>query len=111
VPFAEASLPREDAWIAVTDGQYWDDKPRWSPDGNLIYFTSLRDGFHCLWAQRLGPGHRQPIGPAFPVQHFHSARLSVNNAGFVMLETAVTRDKLLINLGEVSGNIWTMSLR
>ena len=71
----------EPAWIAVTDGQQWDDKPRWSPDGDLIYFTSLRDGFHHLWAQRLGPDSRQPIGPAFPVQHLHSARLSVNNPG------------------------------
>lgn len=111
VPFAEGSLPREQEWIAVTDGQQWDDKPRWSPDGNLIYFTSLRDGFHCLWAQRLRPENRQPIGPALPVQHLHSARLSVDNAGVVMLETAVTRDKLLINLGELSGNIWTTSLR
>jgi hypothetical protein len=34
----------------------------------------------------------------------------VNNAGFVMLDMAVTRDKLLIN-GELSGNIWTTSLR
>jgi Tol biopolymer transport system component/DNA-binding winged helix-turn-helix (wHTH) protein len=111
VPFSEGSLPREQEWIAVTDGEQWDDKPRWSPDGNLIYFTSLRDGFHCLWSQRLRPESRQPIGPAFPVQHLHSARLSVNNAGLVMLGTAVTRDKLLINLGELSGNIWTASLR
>jgi Tol biopolymer transport system component/DNA-binding winged helix-turn-helix (wHTH) protein len=110
-PFAEGSLAREQEWIAVTDGQHWDDKPRWSPDGKLIYFTSLRDGFHCLWAQRLRPENSQPIRPAFPVQHLHSARLSVNNAGFVMLDMAVTRDKLLINLGELSGNIWTTSLR
>ena len=23
-------------WIRVTDGQQWDDKPRWSPDGNTM---------------------------------------------------------------------------
>ena len=111
VPFAQDSPTEEQAWIAVTDGQQWDDKPRWSPDGHLIYFTSMRDGFHCLWAQRLRKENRQPIGPSFPVEHLHSPRLSVNNAGLVMLDMAVTRDKLLINLGELSGNIWATSLR
>ena len=110
MPFAQHSPTGEQEWIAVTDGKQWDDKPRWSPDGNLIYFTSMRDGFHCLWAQRLRKENTQPIGPAFPVEHLHSPRLSVNNAGLVMLDMAVTRDKLLINLGELSGNIWATSL-
>jgi len=25
----------------------------WSPDGKLVYFISTRDGFRCVWAQRL----------------------------------------------------------
>jgi hypothetical protein len=37
--------PAEDEWIPVTDGSTFDDKPRWSPDGRMIYFTSDRDGF------------------------------------------------------------------
>ena len=73
-------------------------------------FTSLRDGFHCLWAQRLRPDTKQPIGTAFAVYHAHSARLSMNNTGFLGLEMAVARDQLFINLGELSGNIWTTIL-
>ena len=111
VPFRDGSVPDADQWVGVTSGDAWDDKPRWSPDGNLMYFTSLRDGFHCLWAQRLRPDTKQPIGPAFPVKHFHTARLSMSNAGFTGLETSVGRDKIFINLGELSGNIWTMRLR
>ncbi|HYI93928.1 MAG TPA: protein kinase, partial [Bryobacteraceae bacterium] len=34
-------------WIPITAGDLSDDKPRWSPDGNLLYFTSNRDGFMC----------------------------------------------------------------
>ncbi len=45
----------ENEWISVTGDQGWADKPDWSPDGNLIYFISNRDGFFCLWAQRLPP--------------------------------------------------------
>src|SRR5205814_1594754 len=29
-------------WVRITEGQYWDDKPRWSPDGKAIYFVSNR---------------------------------------------------------------------
>jgi Tol biopolymer transport system component len=111
VPFRDGSVPDADQWVAVTSGDAWDDKPRWSPDGNLMYFTSLRDGFHCLWAQRLRPKTKEPMGPAFLVQHFHSARVSMSNAGFVGLETAVGRDKIFINLGELSGNIWSTRLQ
>ena len=111
VPFHDGSPPSADDWIPLTGGQSWDDKPRWSPDGNLMYFTSLRDGFLCLWAQRLKPDTKHPIGPPFPVQHFHNSRLSLTNTGFAILEVALARDKVLINLGELAGNIWATSLR
>jgi|ERR1700756_2242394 WD40-like Beta Propeller Repeat len=32
-------------WIHVTEGTHSDDKPRWSPDGNMIYSLSERAGF------------------------------------------------------------------
>lgn len=31
-------------WTAVTDGSWYDDKPRWAPDGRTIYFVSNRNG-------------------------------------------------------------------
>jgi Tol biopolymer transport system component len=108
-PFSDA--PSRAGWVQITNGEFWDDKPRWSPDGSVLYFTSLRDGFHCLWAQRLQPDTKQPIGPPFPLQHFHSARLSMNNTGFAGLAIAVARDRIFVNLGEVTGNIWTTRLR
>jgi Tol biopolymer transport system component/DNA-binding winged helix-turn-helix (wHTH) protein len=110
-PFRDGSVPNANEWVGITSGEHWDDKPRWSPDGHLMYFTSLRDGFHCLWAQRLRPDTKEPTGPPFFVQHFHSARLSMTNTGFVGLETAVARDQIFINLGELSGNIWTTRLQ
>jgi Tol biopolymer transport system component len=32
-------------WIQITEGKHRDDKPRWSPDGEVIYFLSERAGF------------------------------------------------------------------
>jgi WD40 repeat protein len=109
-PFRGESTIPEAQWIAVTDGTYWDDKPRWSPDGKLLYFTSDRDGFVCLWAQRLEPATKKPIGPAFAIYDFHEARRSMLNVGYAQLEISVARDKIVFNLGELTGNLWMAKL-
>ena len=111
VPFGGGVGPGVSEWIAVTDGESADDKPRWSPDGNLIYFTSERDGFRCIWAQRLDPATKRPVGSTFPVYHSHSARLSLMNVGLGHLEMSVAADKLVFNLGERTGNIWMAKLQ
>jgi hypothetical protein len=56
----------------LLEGKTGENVPRWSPDGALLYFLSERDGFRCLWAQRLEPTAKTPFGPAVPVHHFHS---------------------------------------
>ena len=33
-------------WIRVTGGNFWVDKPRWAPDGKIIYFLSRQSGFY-----------------------------------------------------------------
>ena len=77
----------------------------------VVIFTSLRDGFHCLLAQRLRPDTKEPTGPPFSVKHFHDARLSMTTTGMIALEVAIARDQIFLNLGELTGNIWTTSLR
>lgn len=109
-PFRGASgtLPiPESEWIAITSGEFQDDKPRWSPDASLLYFTSWRDGFHCIWAQRLHPESKQPTGPPFVVQHFHQARLSMMYLRQDYREMTVARDKLVFGGIELTGNIWS----
>ena len=47
-------IAEEQDWIRVSsDG---DNRPWWSSDGNLLYTVSWRDGFLCIWAQKLDPG-------------------------------------------------------
>jgi serine/threonine protein kinase len=113
-PFHPAPMPSSGAspaeWISVSTGQFWDDKPRWSPDGNLLYFISSRDGFLCLWAQPLDPVSKRPAGPPFGVSHFHDAGRSMMNVSMSTLEPSVARDQVTLNLGEVTGNIWLGTL-
>jgi len=106
VPFRDRSEVPESEWITVTDGSFFDDKPRWSPDGNLLYFVSYRDGFLCIWAIRLDAVSKKPAGVPFPVQHFHRQRLSLVNAALASLTVPVAKDKLIFGLGERTGNVW-----
>ena len=96
-------------WIPVTSGEFEDDKPRWSPDGRLLYFTSLRDGFRCIWAQRLDPGTKAPVGAPFIVEHFHQARRSMMHPRLNYQEMTVARDKIVFGMGELTGNVWMSS--
>ncbi len=107
-PFREGTHNDPDQWIPVTDGQALDDKPRWSPNGNLIYMTSDRDGFTCLWAQPLDPETKHPNGPAIAIKHFHQFQNSLGAVQVNMREIGLARDKIVMPLAELSGNIWLM---
>jgi Tol biopolymer transport system component len=101
------AVPKRD-WIRITDG-FFDDKPRWSPDGSMIYFLSDRDGSFCLWLQRVNPATNAPIGAPVPVYHFHSGRRSIENMGAPLADIAVSRDGVIFPQAELKGNIWMTS--
>ena len=109
VPLRSETPVPESEWIRVTEGEPVD-KPRWSPDGNRIYFTSHRDGFRCLWAQQLEPSTKRPFGPPTDVGHFHSVRRSLVTVGPAFAEISVARDQVVLPLGELTGNIWMTKL-
>ena len=105
MPFRDGQ-PRDEEWIAVTNGERQDAFPYWSPDGNLLYFESDRDGSLCLWAQPLDALTKRPVGPAFAAHHFHDVRRSLANLPIPMFGIAVARDRIVLTLGERTGNIW-----
>jgi hypothetical protein len=49
------------------------------PDGNALYYASERDGYRCLWVQRLDAATKRPVGEAQVLQHFHDARASLKD--------------------------------
>ena len=97
-------------WIAITDGHTPDRNAAWSPDGNLVYFLSERDGFHCFWAQRLDPMTKRPRGQPFAVQHFHQAQKNWEPTDFTGLQLSIGPDSLVFPLRERTGNIWLATL-
>ena len=106
-PFRDEASIDQKEWIAVTDGSTLDVEPRWSPDGSIVYFLSDRDQVHecILGSSGADPVTKRPLGQAFDVFHLHRARLSARtpNAGYTGL--AVIKDKIILSLEEVTGNI------
>jgi eukaryotic-like serine/threonine-protein kinase len=108
VPLDGALPVARPQWIAVTDGGSEDMEPAWSPNGELLYFLSDRDGFRCIWARHLNGAGKQPSGDAFAVSHFHRARRSLRRmtgtTGLIGLSVAPGR--MVFSFGELTGNIW-----
>jgi eukaryotic-like serine/threonine-protein kinase len=111
-PVRDGAAGTEAEWIAVTDGRYSDDKPQFSPDGNTLYFTSTRDGYLCIWSQKLNPTTKHPLGPPVAYEHFHnsSGHLATSPQLQWGSELTVARDKILINLPEVHTDIWMLQM-
>jgi Tol biopolymer transport system component len=108
------SLGGESQWIPVTAGTEVDIVPAWSPDANLLYFLSERDGYRCIWAQRLHPVTKTPVDRPFAVQHFHTgSRTLLTNfrANPAQIGLSASTRGLVYSLEELRGNIWTMALQ
>jgi WD40-like Beta Propeller Repeat len=105
-PFRGPGLIPKQEWITVSESGAFDDKPRWAPDANSIYFTSDRDGSRCVWMQRLNGNSKRPVGDAVPIYHSHSGRRSILNAGSPVSEIGVARDRLVFPQNELTGNVW-----
>lgn len=105
-------VPREQ-WIAITSESEISRDPLFAPSGQFLYFTAEKDGFRCLWARRINPATRVPVGEAFPVRHFHTARLALRNrasSGNIIGLNAGGR-YLVFALTGTTGNIWLEETR
>ena len=95
-------------WIAMTDGGWFDDKPRWSPDGRIVYFVSNRSGIANIWGRRFETSTGAPIGEPFPVTSFRSAQFQLTPRT-VQMDIAITATHLLLPMSESRSDIWMLS--
>ena len=96
-----------DKWIVAVDGNDLDRQPVWGARGDLLYFLSQRDGYQCIWAQKLNRVSRKPEGHAFAVQHLHDPRyntMAFSDTAEIGLSTS--ENALFYSMMEWRANIW-----
>ena len=81
--------------------------PVWAADGDLLYYFSDRDGHTCIWAQRLEPKTKQPQGAPYALYHLHRIETSLASFSGQRMFLAGARDKLIMPIWTVTGNLWT----
>jgi hypothetical protein len=79
------------------------DWANWSIDGGTLYFTSVRDGNYCVWAQRTDASTGRPAGDQFAVLHLHGS-VTYKGRGW-----SAAAGRLALVLAEETGSIWMMS--
>ena len=95
------------AWRAMTDGAAFDDKPRWGPDGRVLYYVSDRDGVKNVWGRRFDRTKGIPVGEAFSVTSFRSPQFLISPQA-VQMDIAITATRLMIPMSESRGDIWML---
>jgi Tol biopolymer transport system component/DNA-binding winged helix-turn-helix (wHTH) protein len=94
-------------WTRITEAKYFDDKPRWSPDGRRLYFVSNRTGFFNVWGIDFDLATGHPRGETFRVTNFESpARMILPDVA--TMEMALAADRIVLPIMEVSGGIWIL---
>ncbi len=94
-------------WTRITEGKYWDDKPRWAPDGRKLYFLSSRGGFLNVWSIRFDPLSGKAEGEPFRITNFQSPSQMVSPV-IAFSEIGVSAHRLILPILEVSGSIWVL---
>ncbi len=97
-------------WMPVTDGRHKVDKPRFSPDGRLIYFTQDREGSRGIRAVRFDPRSGQTLGDSFPVFDPDHPGLTLLGVSPRSLEIGIAKDKIVMLLAESTSNVWMTAL-
>jgi len=103
---ASATGPPDRPWLRVTDGQDWADKPRWSPDGRMLYYiSSAEEGIYNLHRVGFDPQTGRTVGAPIQITSFDSpARTISPDLGTGELGVALGR--LALTILEASGSIW-----
>lgn len=95
-------------WTQVTEDKFWADKPRWSPDGKIIYFLSNRNTtFFDVYGIHFDPDAGKPIGEIFQVTKYENPNYMVSPY-ILSMEISLSETRLILPVMQVTGSIWML---
>jgi Tol biopolymer transport system component len=95
-------------WKPVTDKDGWADKPVWSNDGRTLFYNSRRDGFRCIWSQRIKSDMSGPDGGPKAILHLHKPTFTLSHYSNTALGLAGAAGSLFLTVDSAQSNIWAV---
>jgi eukaryotic-like serine/threonine-protein kinase len=83
------------------------DKPRWSPDGHILYFLVNQGGFWNLGGVHFDPERGVAVGEPFEVTHFDSPSLAISPL-MDRAEIGIATNRALLPMESSTGSIWML---
>jgi DNA-binding winged helix-turn-helix (wHTH) protein/Tol biopolymer transport system component len=109
IGIAAAGSNRATTWTRILEDHVWPDKPRWSPDGRMLYFISRgADGYFNLWGVPIDPARGAQTGKPFQVTHFSSPDWHIDR-NIDAAEIGLASHRLVLPMQNVKGSIWLLS--
>jgi len=96
-----------ETWTKLDEDSNYIGSPTWSGDGKILYYGSGRDGFICVWAQRIA-GEGKSLGEPFAAFHNHT---SPDMKFYGISRVTAAPGRLYMMLGEFKGDLWSLKLR
>jgi serine/threonine protein kinase len=95
-----------ETWTELDADRNYLGSPTWSSDGRILYYGSSRDGFICVWAQRITDDGK-PSGKPYAAFHDHT---SPDMTFYGMSRLAAAAGRLYMMLGVFKGDLWSLKL-
>jgi len=104
-------IPRAGAtrtqWVRLSSDHGWNQNPKWSPDGKLVYFSRSEGSPWNIWAVRFDSNRGLAIGDPFQITHFDSPHWQLS-PDFVNTDLGVAANRLVVTMIEQVGGIWML---
>lgn len=94
------------AWTNLDNDRNYLGSPTWSSDNKILYYGSNRDGFVCVWAQRITDDGK-PLGEPFAAFHNHA---SPDMKLYGVTRMAAAPGRLYMMLSVFKGDLWSLKL-
>ena len=92
-----------DAWVPVATERGRLAFPAWSPDGRILYYSSIRDGFSSQAVAAAG----RPVGTPWSAYHAHHSDGLKTAFG---IQFGITPERLYLLSLDLKGDIWTIDV-
>jgi Tol biopolymer transport system component/predicted Ser/Thr protein kinase len=94
-------------WAPVAPTLSNTDKPRWTPDGRVLYFLTTRNGYFNLGGIRFDPDRGVAVGQPFEVTHFTSPSLMVSSS-MGWSEIGISAHRAVLPMVSSTGSVWML---